>query len=62
MVDTASASVSAFRIKSAQEVFQKTISQQFSDLEGIETEGVETEIDVIIVHAETCVISICAQS
>ena len=34
--------------KSAQEVFQKRMSQHFSDLE-----GVETDIDDIIVHAET---------
>ena len=35
-------------IKSDKEVFQKRISQPFSDLE-----GVETDIDDIIVHAET---------
>ena len=40
--------VTPFGIKSAQEVFQKRMSQHFSDLE-----GVETDIDEIIVHAET---------
>ena len=40
--------VTPFGIKSAQEVFQKQMSQHFSDLE-----GVETDIDDIIVHAET---------
>ena len=40
--------VTPFGIKSAQEVFQKRMSQHFSDLE-----GVETDIDDIIVHAET---------
>ena len=40
--------VPPFGIKSAQEVFQKRMSQHFSDLE-----GVETDIDDIIVHAET---------
>ena len=40
--------VTPFGIKSAQEVFQKSMSQHFSDLE-----GVETDIDDIIVHAET---------
>ncbi|KAK2552099.1 Transposon Ty3-I Gag-Pol polyprotein [Acropora cervicornis] len=40
--------VTPFGIKSAQEVFQKRMSQNVSDLE-----GVETDIDDIIVHAET---------
>ncbi|PFX15247.1 Retrovirus-related Pol polyprotein [Stylophora pistillata] len=40
--------VTPFGITSAQEVFQKRMSQHFSDLE-----GVETDIDDIIVHAET---------
>ena len=40
--------VTPFGIKSAQEVFQKQMSQHFSDLEGI-----ETDTDDIIVHAET---------
>ena len=40
--------VTPFGIKSAQEVFQKRMSQHFSDLEGD-----ETDIDDIIVHAET---------
>ena len=40
--------VTPFGMKSAQEVFQKRISQHFSDLE-----GVENDIDDIIVHAET---------
>ena len=35
-------------IKSVQEVFQKGMSQHFGDLE-----GVETDIDDIIVHADT---------
>ena len=39
--------VSPFGIKSAQQVFQKPISQHFGDLE-----GVETDIDDIIVHAD----------
>ena len=37
-----------FGIKSAQEVFQKRMSQHFGDLE-----GVETDIDDIIIHADT---------
>ena len=37
-----------FGIKSAQKVFQKTMSQHFGDLE-----GVETDIDDIIAHADT---------
>ena len=40
--------VTPFGITSAQEVFQKRMSQHFGDLE-----GVETDIDDIIVHAET---------
>ncbi|PFX21908.1 Transposon Ty3-I Gag-Pol polyprotein [Stylophora pistillata] len=40
--------VTPFGITSAQEVFQKRMSQHFSNLE-----GVETDIDDIIVHAET---------
>ena len=40
--------VTPFGMKSAQEVFQKRISQHFSDLE-----GVENDIDDIRVHAET---------
>ena len=40
--------ITPFGIKSAQEVFQKRMSQHFSDLE-----DVETDIDDIIVHAET---------
>ena len=40
--------VTPFGIKSAQEVFQKRMSQNFGDLE-----GVETDIDDIIIHAET---------
>ena len=40
--------VTPFGITSAQEVFQKRMSQHFGDLE-----GVETAIDDIIVHAET---------
>ena len=41
--------VTPFGIKSAQEVFQKRMSQHFGDL------GVETGIDDIIIHAETIV-------
>ena len=37
-----------FEVKSAQNVFQKRMSQHFGDLE-----GVETDIDDIIVHANT---------
>ena len=40
--------VTSFGITSAQELFQKRISHHFGDLE-----GVETDIDDIIVHAET---------
>ena len=40
--------VTPFGIKSAQEVFQKRMSQHFGDLE-----GVETDIDDIIVDADT---------
>ena len=40
--------VTPFGITSAQEVFQKQVNQHFGDLE-----GVETDIDDIIVHAET---------
>jgi len=40
--------VTPFGIASAQEVFQKRMSQHFGELE-----GVETDIDDIIVHAET---------
>lgn len=40
--------VTPFRITSTQEVFQKRMSQHFSDLE-----GVETDVNDIIVHAET---------
>ena len=40
--------VALFGIKSAQDVFQKPMSQHFGDLE-----GAETDIDDIIVHADT---------
>ena len=40
--------VTPFGIKSVQEVSQKRISQHFGDLE-----GVETDIDDIIIHADT---------
>ena len=40
--------VTLFGIKSTQDVFQKQMNQHFSDME-----GVETDIDDIIVHADT---------